>query len=144
MSSRVTHLGLCVRDLERSVAFYEGALGFSETGRLQATGPETDAILGLHGTVLDLVYLERDGWRIELLAYAAGVEGDGTPRPMDRIGFTHLSLRVGSIEELAGPIEAHGGRLLPESMVTFATGNRGAMAVDPDGIRVELIEKARR
>lgn len=141
MSSRVTHLGLCVSDLDRSIAFYEGALGFAQAGRIQASGPETDAILGLTDTVLDLVYLERDSWRIELLGYAAGASGDGDPRPMDRIGFTHLSIRVASLDDLLGPIEAHGGRVLQESLVTFDWGNRGVMAADPDGIRIELIEE---
>jgi glyoxylase I family protein len=138
---RVTHIGLCVHDLARSIPFYEQALGFTQVGRISARGPETDAILGLPGTVVDIVYLERDGWRIELLAYEAGATGDGAPRSMDRVGFTHLSIRVASVDDLIEPIEAHGGSVIADSMVTFEWGNRGVMAVDPDGIRIELIEE---
>jgi predicted enzyme related to lactoylglutathione lyase len=87
------------------------------------------------------VYLERDGWRIELLGYDGGTTGDGAARPMDQLGFTHLSVRVASLDDVTGPIEANGGHVLHESLVTFEWGNRGVMAVDPDGIRLELIEE---
>ena len=47
------------------------------------------------GLMLDLVYLQRDGFRLELLGYAApGPVGDGAPRAMNALGFTHLSFRV--------------------------------------------------
>jgi catechol 2,3-dioxygenase-like lactoylglutathione lyase family enzyme len=138
---RITHLGLCVSDLERSLGFYRDALGFVERDRLHVEGTETATLLGVPDLVLDLVYLERDGLRIELLAYAAGTTGDGTPRPMDQLGLTHLSVRVDDIDGLAGSIEAHGGQVLASTATSFASGNRGVMAVDPDGIRLELIER---
>jgi catechol 2,3-dioxygenase-like lactoylglutathione lyase family enzyme len=138
---RVTHLGICVRDIARSVTFYEGALGFEEVGRMRAEGHDTATILSVPGAVVDLVYLERDGLRIELIEHASGATGDGAPRPMDRLGLTHLSIRVDSIDDLAGPIVANGGAVLPETAVTFEWGNRGVMALDPDGTRVELIER---
>jgi catechol 2,3-dioxygenase-like lactoylglutathione lyase family enzyme len=140
---RITHLGLCVSDLERSLGFYRDALGFVERDRLHVDGPETATLLGVPDVVLDLVYLERDGLRIELLAYAAGATGDGSPRPMDRLGLTHLSVRVDDLDGLAASITAHGGRVLGGTETTFATGNRGLMAVDPDGTRLELIERRR-
>lgn len=140
-SHRVTHVGVCVRDLGRSIAFYEQALGFTEVGRREASGPETATILGVPGAAIELVYLERDGLRIELIAYAGGVRGDGAPRAMDQVGFTHVSILVDGVDELASRIEAHGGRLLHDSMVEFEWGNRGVMAVDPDGVRIELIER---
>ena len=137
---RVTHVGICVSDLDRSAAFYAQALGFVETGRLQASGEETSKILGVPDVVLDMVYLERDGLQIELLTYAGGVQPGNTPRAMDVVGFTHLSIRVDSLEDLTGPIEAHGGSVLEDSLVNFEWGNRGVMALDPDGTRIELIE----
>jgi catechol 2,3-dioxygenase-like lactoylglutathione lyase family enzyme len=138
---RITHLGICVRDLECSVVFYERALGFVTVGRMQATGPETETILSVPDAVVDLVYLERDGLRIELLAYLGGARGDGTPRPMDQVGLTHLSIRVGSIDDLVGPITNEGGSVLAETEVCFEWGNRGVMTLDPDGTRIELIER---
>lgn len=138
---RVTHLGLCVSDVERSRRFYVEALGFREVGRMGASGEATATILSVPDADLDLLYMERDGLRLELIGYKAGVTGDGAPRPMDQLGFTHLSVRVDDVDALCKEITAHGGTVLPETEVTFEWGNRGIMALDPDGARIELIER---
>jgi catechol 2,3-dioxygenase-like lactoylglutathione lyase family enzyme len=138
---RVTHVGICVADLDASLAFYERALGFVSVGRMQASGPETATILSVPGCAIDLAYLERDGLRIELIGYEAGVTSAPVPRPMDQLGFTHLSIRVSAFDDLLSRIEDHGGSVIGSTRVTFEWGNRGVMALDPDGTRIELIEK---
>jgi glyoxylase I family protein len=109
---------------------------------MRIDGPETAQLLAVPGLVLDLVYLQRDGFRLELLSYVApGVHGSGDPRQMNAVGFTHLSFRVNDPDELIGRIERYGGRARPERTVTFEGGNRGLMATDPDGNWLELIER---
>jgi glyoxylase I family protein len=141
-SHRLTHIGLCVRDIHRSVHFYCSALGFTEAGRLSVDDSASERLLDIPGLVLDLVYLDRDGFRLELLAYTApGAVGDDTPRKMNELGFTHLSFRVDDVDRLAAAAVAAGGRLLDERTVVFAGGNRGLMLADPDGNLLELIER---
>ena len=138
---RLTHLGICVSDLERSVAFYVEALGFVEAQRLAFDDAATARILGVVSVDVDLVYLERDGFRVELLAYREPeVDGSGIVRPMTRTGFTHLSLLVDDLDRVGAAIAAAGGSILSDTAVTFRWGNRGVMATDPDGNRIELIE----
>jgi glyoxylase I family protein len=142
---RLTHIGLCVSSLDRSVEFYCGALGFDEIGRMHIDGGETAQLLGVPGLVLDLVYLQRDGFRLELLCYSApGSPAHGQPRPMNAVGFTHLSFRVDEPDELLARIVRSGGEAWPERTVTFEHGNRGLMATDPDGNWLELIERTPR
>ncbi|OBG59768.1 MULTISPECIES: VOC family protein [unclassified Mycobacterium] len=139
---RLTHIGLCVSDLERSVRFYCTAMGFDESGRLTVDGPETARLLGVPGLVLDLVYLQRDGFRLELLGYPVpGVREKRRPRRMNAVGFTHLSFRVDDADAVVARIERLGGQARPERTVTFDGGNRGLMATDPDGNWIELIER---
>ncbi|OBH96924.1 VOC family protein [Mycobacterium sp. E2733] len=139
---RLTHIGLCVSELERSVEFYRDALGFEEPGRMRVDDPATAQLLDVPGLVLDIVYLQRDGFRLELLGYSApGIRKHGRPRPMNAVGFTHLSFRVDDPDELVRRIERYGGRARPERTVTFEGGNRGLMATDPDGNWLELIER---
>ena len=138
---RLTHVGICVSDLVRAVDFYVHALGFVEVNRLQFADAVTACILGVEEIDVDLVYLERDGFRVELLGFRTpAVDGVGTVRPMQVAGFTHLSFAVDDVAAAAAAIEQWGGRVLPETMVQFSYGNRGVMTVDPDGTRVELIE----
>ncbi|OBG90991.1 lactoylglutathione lyase [Mycobacterium sp. E3251] len=139
---RLTHIGLCVSDLERSVRFYCTAMGFDESGRLTVDGPETARLLGVPGLVLVLVYLQRDGFRLELLGYPVpGVREKRRPRRMNAVGFTHLSFRVDDADAVVARIERLGGQARPERTVTFDGGNRGLMATDPDGNWIELIER---
>lgn len=140
--SRLTHIGLCVSDIDQSVQFFCSALGFEEIRRLRVDGAETAQLLDVPGVLLDLVYLQRDGMCIELLGYQSPATiGDRSMRAMNKLGFTHLSFLVDDVEAMVERVVACGGRLLPECTVTFGGGNRGLMAADPDGNRLELIER---
>lgn len=138
---RLTHVGVCVSNLDKSLAFYTGALGFAEVRRMHVDDAQTSTLLGVDDLDLDLVYLERDGMCIELLSYRRPkIEAGDTPRPMDAVGLTHLSLRVREPDVVADRIVAGGGRVLRDREVVFDGGARGLMALDPDGNRIELIE----
>lgn len=102
----------------------------------------TARILEVDGVKLELVYLERDGWRIELLHYPSpGHQGSGERRPMNALGLTHLSFAVDDLDQVANAIERHGGRVLTDTRASFRSGNRGMFTLDPDGTRIELIER---
>jgi catechol 2,3-dioxygenase-like lactoylglutathione lyase family enzyme len=139
---RLSHIGICVSELERSVCFYRDALGFQELSRLQVKGQEAERLLNIAGGELQAVYLERDGTRIELLYYpVAGHEQTETPRPMNRLGFTHLSLRVADLESIVAAIEQNGGTTLAETRVdNDAWGSKAVFVTDPDGLRIELLQ----
>jgi len=138
---RLTHLGICVSDLERSVTFYRDVFGFVEVGRLEPDPAGTSHLLGLDCT-LQAVYLERDGWRIELLHFSTpGHTGKGEPRPMNQLGLTHLSFRVQDLARVLQRLEAAGGRVLEESVLDLGDGSSKAlMVLDPDGMRIEIID----
>lgn len=140
--ARVTHLGICVSDLEASLAFYRDALGFETLSELEASGPETSALLALPDARLRAVYLRRDGFVIELLHYRRpGAVGDGAPRAMNRLGLTHLSLRVPDLGAAIAALEDHGANVLHETRIeNRQLGARAVFALDPDGTRIELVE----
>ena len=139
---RLSHIGICVSKLERSVDFYREALGFRELSRLEVSGPESEQLLALEEVALRAVYLERDGTRIELLCFdAPGDTGEPGPRPINRLGLTHLSFRVERLEEAMAAARAHGGRVLEESQIDNPKYRTSAVFVtDPDGLRIELLE----
>jgi catechol 2,3-dioxygenase-like lactoylglutathione lyase family enzyme len=135
---RLTHLGLCVSDLERSLRFYLDAFGFKEDSArppLAMKGEPAATLLGLPGVDLRAVYLRRDGLCLELLAYPEpGVVGGGAPREMNRAGLTHLSFEVDAIEPVLERVRAAGGRVLEASRIPPAV-----FVTDPDGTRIELV-----
>jgi len=139
---RVAHLGICVSDLARSVRFYRDLLGFRELSSLDVSGWHADRLLGLTGVKLRAVYLERDGMRIELLAFAAPPAlGAPIPRPMNQLGLTHLSLRVSDLARVVEEFRAANVGVLEETAIdALAQGSRAIFVTDPDGTRIELVQ----
>ena len=138
---RFSHVGICVSDLDRSLAFSRDALGFREVRRFEVAGGAPETLLGLQDVDLEAVFLERDGVRIELLHYRSPAHrGSGEPRPMNAPGLTHLSLRVTDLGAAIAALESAGARVLYATRIFNEELASGAVfAVDPDGTRIELI-----
>ena len=109
---------------------------------MQVEGPEPARLLGIAGGQLQAVYLQRDGVCLELLYYpTAGHQQTETPCPMNKLGFTHLSLRVDNLAALMVTVEQYGGSTLPSTQVTNdAWGSKAVFVTDPDGLRIELLQ----
>ena len=139
---RMTHLGLCVADLEKSIRFYRDLLGFRFRSEFEVQGEPSDTLLRLRDVELKAVYLERDGTRIELLSYASPpVTGTAEPRPMNARGLTHLSLRVDDLATTVRTLRTAGVRVLDDSFIDIPMVEAAAVFVcDPDGTLIELVQ----
>jgi lactoylglutathione lyase len=113
-----------IGDIDRSVAFYE-ALGFEEIGRMPIRDEAINVFMGLPG----------DGPRLEL-TYNHGVDSYelGT-------GYNHIAVAV---EDLDGTLERLGGQGIEPAEPPYSVregGSRLCFVRDPDGYRIELIER---
>ena len=140
MASRLTHIGLCISEPERSLHFYQELLGFRRVSELEVKGQPSATLLRLPDVSLHAIYLERDGVCIELLHYPVpGHTGDATPRPMNQLGLTHLSLRVDDMDALLAELEPAGVSVLHETRIDNPEmGAKAIMLTDPDGNGVEF------
>ena len=125
--SSLGHIGIKVKNLEKSIAFYTETMGFPEMFRLHRDD----------GRVW-LVYLRiTDDQYLEIFPEAIQ---DRAPEPENN-GINHFCLTVENIEEIVRQLEAKGVALyLP--LKTGADNNRQAWVQDPDGNRIELMEMA--
>ena len=143
MGITFSHVGICVSDLERSLRFYREGLGF-ELVQSHTVGDEFGDLMELHPVALESRFLRRDGVSIELLCFASpGCIGEGTRRPMNQLGLTHLSVRVDDVEEVATAIAALGGSVIRATRTTFGAVGAGldfVYCTDPDGVRIELMD----
>ncbi len=139
---RLSHLGICVSDMERSLRFYRDVLGFRYVSELQVAGEPGNTLLRLPDVDLRAVYLERDGTRIELLHYRSpGHSGEPRPRPMNQLGLTHLSFRVVDLTAVVARLEAAGTHILADTRIDVPQVGAAAIFVtDPDGVLVELVQ----
>ncbi len=141
MAASVSHMGLCVSDLDRSLRFYCDGLGFEpqikyDIGNEFAATMEIDADVKLVSQMI-----VRDGLMIELLHFISpGVIGDPNPVRNQR-GFTHLSFNVDDVNETIATLVEHGGTLI-ESTRTVNEMGEIVFVTDPDGTRIELMKLA--
>jgi len=87
------------------------------------------------------VILKRQGFIIELMHYDVPTFiGDGERRPMNKLGFTHLSFHVDDIQAVIDRIIEYGGQVHPQTRMNGKHGDF-VFCTDPDGVRLELWQK---
>jgi glyoxylase I family protein len=140
---RVSHIGICVSDWRRSLRFYHDVLGFRYLHELEVSGEHASRLLQLDDVVLRAVYLEREGLRIELLHYEQpGHVAETTPRPLNRLGFTHFSLRVDDLDAFVQELRDAGVEVRDDTRIEIpAVHTKAVFISDPDGALIELVEQ---
>jgi catechol 2,3-dioxygenase-like lactoylglutathione lyase family enzyme len=135
---------LCVADLQASLRFYRDLLGFAVRSELHVGGEPTRTLLRLADVDLQAVYLQRDGFCLELLYYAKpGATGADEPRAMNARGLTHLSLRVDDLDSVLADLRAAGVRVLEETLIRPVPEAAAVFVCDPDATLIELVQSPR-
>jgi len=140
---RLSHIGLCVANIERAATFYKEVFGYKNRGVLKI-GKEADALLDLKSTDLDVMYLQRPGedTRIELLHFKSpGTEISKKVRAVNLTGITHFSFRVDNMQEVLALTKKYGGHFIESSYSEYKDfGVASCMITDPNGTRIELLQ----
>jgi catechol 2,3-dioxygenase-like lactoylglutathione lyase family enzyme len=138
-----SHFGICVTDLEVSLAFYCGALGF-EKAESHEIGSEFAALMDLPGVDVTSQFVRRGPTAIELLAFRdPSPYGERTRRAVNQLGLTHLSFLVDDLPAAAARVVEFGGSVVESSRTTIDLGGTALeflYCTDPDGVRVELMD----
>ncbi|WP_436777825.1 VOC family protein [Yinghuangia sp. YIM S09857] len=139
----VSHIGLCVSDLDRALRFYCEGLGFAPVIAYEI-GNEAAAALEVPGDVrLKSQMIAKGTLMVELLHYASPGTTGVPSAQRNQLGLTHLSFIVDDVDAAAERLVAFGGRVLPETRTSMKTDESSAELVflaDPDGTRVELMK----
>lgn len=135
----VNHIGLTVRDVERSVAFYRDLAGMEVWSRRQMGGEWFDTLTHNDGAVIDVAMLRLGTFTLQLVQYLeAG--GEVLPVAHHHVGNPHLCIYVDDVDAFHAHATAQGG-LEPTPIVDIlGTGIRSFYVRDPDGIPVEFLQ----
>jgi lactoylglutathione lyase len=144
-SISVSHAGLCVSDLDRSVRFYTEGLGY-ELAEAYDVGDEVAATLEVpKGVVLRSQMIVKDGSKIELLGWRAPAPRGQPSSSRNQMGLTHLSFHVQDMAVVEAKLVELGGSVLESTRTHIDMGEVTIdllFLADPDGARIELIEIA--
>jgi lactoylglutathione lyase len=116
-----------ITDIDRSVAFY-GALGFEEKGRMPIRDEAINVFMGLPD----------DGPEARLeLTYNIGHE-----EPYDLgTGYGHIAITTGDLDGALSQLAEQGIEPERPPYTVRDGGSRLCFVRDPDGYRIELIER---
>ena len=125
---RILHTMLRVGDLERSIRFYTEVLGMQTLRRNDyPAGKFTLAFVGYgeeaHHTVIELTY----NWGVD--HYDLGT------------AFGHIAIEVDDVYDACEEIRQRGGNVVREAGPMKGGKTVIAFVEDPDGYRIELIQK---
>ena len=139
---RISHIGLCTSDIEHSLRFYTEALGFVLDRSIDDIGSPYDSLMELPGVRCRVHYVKCGAVTMELIGYPGiGVTGSAERRPMNQLGFTHLTLLVDDIDAAVERVVKYGGQVHPETAIDSPFGPM-VFCTDPDGTRIELVQSA--
>lgn len=134
MGVSISHVGLRVRDIDTVKKFYE-ALGFAEVQRMTVPDKMAAGLLGLAEPIgFEAVYLQNDGFVLQLLTFSGHPAPDEPQRDMVGAGLTHLSIVVDDMAEAQAAVQTSGGAVVADPGGGFA-----CMVRDPEGQLIELI-----
>jgi catechol 2,3-dioxygenase-like lactoylglutathione lyase family enzyme len=119
------HIGIEVREMERSEAFYVGVLGFTKVAEFSlAEGARKIAFLDLAGVSVELLSAPGNTAYLEA--------------PEEQCGYKHLALLTADVNADVARAREAGCAVRMEPTDIPAVHARIAFVEDPDGIPVEL------
>lgn len=118
MITSLDHIGIYVRDLERSLSFYRGVLGFTQRQRL-SMGASKIAVLEIGGGLLEII------------------QRPEAPADAPKGRWSHIAFHIEDYDDLESKLEGMGIEL---RKVTLDNGLRIAFFKDPDGHDIEMME----
>jgi len=117
--AKLNHIGIYVKDLEKSLAFYDDVFGFKVINSF-TSGEAKMSMIDIGGGVLELV------------------QRPGSPTTPPDGNWSHMAIHDPQFDETIDKIEKMGHAT---RKITIPNGNRLCFFSDPDGHVIEIMEK---
>lgn len=135
-------IGVCVRDLDRAMAFYRDVLGMSVFSIDEVT-PDESSRAGLAPNGYRIARMEtQTGDRLKLVApCTVPLRQAEKPHVLARHGIAYLTYIVPDLAEIERKLKAAGAKLRTATSVQFRPAVRLLFAEDPDGNFLEFVQR---
>ena len=138
----VRHIGIVVRDLERSLRFYRDALGLRVVRAIEESGAYLDSLLALRNAQVKTVKLAApDGPAvIELLQFDSHPDTTTAQRPIYAVGPSHVAFSVEDLDAVYHRLAQAGVSFNAPPQRSPDSSAKVCCCQDPDGMTIELVE----
>jgi len=142
----ITHTGITVKKLEKSLPFYRDFLGLEQISQQSdpVYDPNEGAAVGVPDAIIRTVLLKAaTGQLIELLEYTQPFSGVDKPMSQNTLGAHHVSFTVDDIEAWRDKLKDNSVEYNEEPKVIgpgIMEGIKWLYFKDPDGIVLEFME----
>ena len=140
------HTSFTVSDMDKSVKFWTEQLGFEAASVSPRQGQWQEAVTGIAGASLMVAHLYGHGHHIEFIQYLDGAVEGAAPTPA-LVGAAHVALETDDVEATWDALIRAGAT--PQGRIALVTtgavaGVKAGYIRDPNGILIELVERAPR
>ena len=134
------HVGIIVKSMEKSVDFYGNILGLEIIQEFTDKSEYINKITGLtHGEAHFVKLKMPDGTVLELLEYPSHPTNSHSLSIIN-VGICHVALQVASAKMMHKYLIQKGIEVLSEPVLSSEGIATVFFCLDPDGVRVEIVE----
>ena len=140
--SELYHVGLTVKNLERSAAFYRDVVGMQEEKEqmLNVKSQAFDTLTNNPGAELKVAHLTLGSFMLQLIEYVAK-GGETLDLHHNNVGSPHLCIYVSDVEAKYKEVKQQGNVVITSGLVQIMPNMRSFYTEDPDGVPVEFLQK---
>lgn len=148
MINKIDHFGIVVRNINKSIKFYEEIIGMKLKRKLTVVGEGIGRVNELNGAAkVEIAILELKGNHIELLEFKSP-KGVQLPEKVmsNHYGKTHIAFEVENIEEVYNLLKSEEIKFtsIPRQIISEKKELKCPICTffkDPDGVSIEILQR---
>jgi catechol 2,3-dioxygenase-like lactoylglutathione lyase family enzyme len=134
--ARLSHVGLTVSNLDRSLAFYRDVAGMNEGAIVEGENRQSGAPVRMR-----MIHLASGSFLLQLIEY--NPPGKTLELQQNNIGCIHISFYVPDVDAKYAEIKARGDVKITTPINQMGSQLRGFYTEDPDGLPVEFVQSVK-
>jgi catechol 2,3-dioxygenase-like lactoylglutathione lyase family enzyme len=139
---RLRHIGIVVRDLDKSVQFYKDLLGLVVFNEMLEDGKYVEDLVGIKDASIKWAKLKaKDGTVFELLEYKNSEYKDRDNYPANRLGCSHVAISVKNIEAIYEKLQSYECKCNSKPLFSPDGKVKVMYCHDLDGTILEIVEE---
>lgn len=139
---RLRHIGIVVRDLDKSVQFYKDLLGLVVFSEMLEDGKYVEDLVGIKDASIKWAKLKaKDGTVFELLEYKNSEFKDKDNYPANRLGCSHVAISVKNIEAIYKKLQSYECKCNSKPLFSPDGKVKVMYCHDIDGTILEIVEE---